>query len=123
MTDGSDHAAAPALVRAGGEIDLDTAPGVGRELARALAAHPEVVLDLSAVTFMDCAGLRVLLGARALADRNGARLALRGVGPPVARLLELTGLDDSLAPRPAARVPVVCAARPAAGPPGAGPDT
>ncbi|MFF4344380.1 STAS domain-containing protein [Kitasatospora sp. NPDC001540] len=90
----------PFLVRVRGEVDADTAPRTGRELARALAEHREVVLDLSEVTFMDCAGLRVLLAAGEQADRTGARLVLRGAGRPVTRLLELTGLDLAGLERP-----------------------
>ncbi|MFJ7243028.1 STAS domain-containing protein [Kitasatospora sp. NPDC098652] len=90
----------PFTVRVSGEIDLDSAPDLRRELSRALADHRQVVLDLSQVTFMDCSGLNVLMEARNQADRNGARLALRGITRPVARLLELTGLTAWPAPAP-----------------------
>lgn len=89
----------PFTVRPYGEIDLYTAPGLRHELTRALADHRTVVLDLSQVTFMDCSGLRVLLDARAQADRGGRCLVLHGIGRPVARLLELTGLSRRLVPR------------------------
>ncbi|WBP84546.1 STAS domain-containing protein [Kitasatospora cathayae] len=87
-------------MRAGGEIDLATAPRLRHRLAAALEAHREVVLDLSEVTFMDCSGLRVLVQARNQADQYGGRLVLRGVGRPVARLLKLTGLSRRLAASP-----------------------
>ncbi|MFJ2582051.1 STAS domain-containing protein [Kitasatospora aureofaciens] len=87
-------------VRVCGEIDLDSASDLRRELSRALADHRQVVLDLSQVTFMDCSGLNVLPEARNQADRNGARLALRGITRPVARLLKLTGPTTWLAPAP-----------------------
>ncbi|MFH9352183.1 STAS domain-containing protein [Kitasatospora sp. NPDC017646] len=90
--------ATPFVVTAHGEIDLDTAPHLRREISRALAEHQEVVLDLSEVTFMDCSGLGVLVRARNQADRSGRRLVLRGIGRPVTRLLELTGLGRRLAP-------------------------
>ncbi|MER6298952.1 STAS domain-containing protein [Kitasatospora sp. NPDC001539] len=96
----SDRGPAPHVVRAYGEIDLDTAPRLRRDLSRALAEHRDVVLDLSGVTFMDCSGLGVLVDARNQADRQGSRLLLRGVGRPVARLLKLTGLTGHLAPTP-----------------------
>ncbi|MFI8461996.1 STAS domain-containing protein [Kitasatospora sp. NPDC085464] len=86
----------PFVVRAGGEIDLDTAPTLRRALAAALASHREVVLDLSEVTFMDCAGLGALVQACDQADRRGRRLILRGAGRCVVRLLELTGLRRRL---------------------------
>ncbi|WP_051826647.1 STAS domain-containing protein [Kitasatospora aureofaciens] len=89
------------MVRAGGEIDLPTAPRLLHRLAVALEAHREVVLDLSEVTFMDCSGLGLLVqarnqAARHQADQCGGRLVRRGVGRPVARLLKLTGLSRRL---------------------------
>ncbi|MFD5613404.1 STAS domain-containing protein [Kitasatospora sp. NPDC127060] len=91
---------APFVVRASGDVDLAAAPRLRRDLAHALAAHHDVVLDLSEVEFMDCAGLGALVEALNQADRQGRRLALRGTGPRVARLLELTGLHRRLAARP-----------------------
>ncbi|MFD9124725.1 STAS domain-containing protein [Kitasatospora sp. NPDC059571] len=90
----------PFIVRANGEIDLDTAPALLRALAAALESHREVVIDLSEVTFMDCAGLGALVRARNQADRCGARLVLRGAGCCIVRLLRLTGLHRRLAPEP-----------------------
>ncbi|GAA2837034.1 hypothetical protein GCM10010441_71790 [Kitasatospora paracochleata] len=90
----------PIVVRANGEIDLDTATSLRRALAAALESHREVVLDLSEVTFMDCAGLGALVRARNQADRCGARLVLRGAGHRVVRLLKLTGLHRRLAVEP-----------------------
>ncbi|WP_152644812.1 STAS domain-containing protein [Kitasatospora griseola] len=90
----------PFVVRVNGEIDLDTAPALRRALAAALDAHREVVLDLSEVTFMDCAGLGAVVRARNQADRSGRRLILRGASGCVVRLLELTGLQRRLAVEP-----------------------
>ncbi|WP_329493589.1 STAS domain-containing protein [Kitasatospora herbaricolor] len=85
-----------AVVRAHGDIDLDTAPALHRRLEAALREHRDVVLDLSQVTFMDCAGLGVLVDARDQADRHGGHLVLRAVGPDVLRLLRITGLEGRL---------------------------
>ncbi|MFF2815310.1 STAS domain-containing protein [Kitasatospora cineracea] len=90
----------PFTVRVKGEIDLDTAPPLRCALATALDSHREVVLDLSEVTFMDCAGLGALVRARNQADRRGARLVLHGAEPHVVRLLKLTGLHRHLAVDP-----------------------
>ncbi|GAA2974147.1 hypothetical protein GCM10010519_06690 [Streptomyces lactacystinicus] len=90
----------PFVVRADGEIDLGTAPSLRRALTAALKSHREVVLDLSEVTFMDCAGLGVLVQAHNQADRCGGRLALRGAGRCVLRLLKLTGLNGRLIVEP-----------------------
>ncbi|MGW4379726.1 STAS domain-containing protein [Kitasatospora sp. NPDC004531] len=90
----------PFTVQVNGEIDLDTVPSLRRALAAAIDSHREVVLDLSEVTFMDCAGLGALVRARNQADRCGARLVLRGAGRRVVRLLELTGLHRCLTAEP-----------------------
>jgi len=75
------------VVRVAGGVDLAAAPGL-RELLEQACADPvrPVVVDLSGVTFMDCAGLGVLLEAAA---RAGDRLSLRGTPRPVAELLRL----------------------------------
>ncbi|MFI9115957.1 STAS domain-containing protein [Streptomyces venezuelae] len=76
-----------------GEIDASTASTLLRALTDALRAHPEgVALDLSAVTFCDCAGLRAFLAAR-YQHLDIGRLPLRVVAasPRMTRLLRLTG--------------------------------
>ena len=89
-----------AVIEARGEIDIDTAPRLNLELAAALKTHPEVVLDLSRVTFMDCSGLRVLDHARHLARQHKSQLVLRGANALVRRLLELTGMHRHLTVEP-----------------------
>lgn len=85
-----------------GEIDSATASELHRTLRLALLAHPAgVTLDLAAVTFCDCAGLRAVLTARHLhLDGGRHALALGPVSPRVARLLELTGTRALLGPEP-----------------------
>ena len=51
-----------------------------------------VEVDLSAVTFMDSAGLRALIIARTVPESG--RVVLIATSPPVARLLRVTGLAD-----------------------------
>ncbi|MFJ2932609.1 STAS domain-containing protein [Streptomyces sp. NPDC087219] len=92
-----------------GEIDSATAPHLRRSLLAALRAHPEgVTLDLAAVTFCDCAGLRAFRTARntTAAPRSrldGGRqrpplLTLGPVSPRVTRLLQLTGMNGLFSP-------------------------
>jgi anti-sigma B factor antagonist len=81
-----------------GEIDMATAPMLGRELTSAIeAGDGPVVLDLTEVTFFDSSGLRVAIVAhRDLGDR-GRRLAV--VCDPeghVRRTFALAGLADVL---------------------------
>lgn len=90
----------PFVLRACCEIDLDTVASLRRALTAALGAHREVVLDLSEVTFMNCAGLGAMVQARTQADRRGGHLVLRGTGRRVVRLGKLTGPHRRLVVEP-----------------------
>jgi anti-sigma B factor antagonist len=72
--------------------DIDVAGGPILEAA-ILDREPigAVVIDLVDVYFIDSSGLRSLLGASRRAHEHGATVVLRGVGPEVLRLLEITG--------------------------------
>ena len=75
------------VVAASGEIDLATKAALHSALAPLLADERALLLDLSQVTFIDCAGLRVLQAAH-LARR---RFAVVAPSVAVTRLLELSG--------------------------------
>jgi anti-sigma B factor antagonist len=83
------------VVRAVGEVDASTCSKLD-EMLFALDESRPALVDLSAVTFMDSSGLRVLLGHHQLRDDD--RLGLKIVNPsqPVRRLLEITGLEAEL---------------------------
>lgn len=88
-----------ATLRPRGEIDVATAPEVERH-ARALWSEgtEALVLDLSAVSFFDSSGLRLLIRLQALADeRAAASFALADCAPVVMRILELTHLSARFA--------------------------
>jgi anti-anti-sigma factor len=86
-----------ALVRAAGEWDLANAELLGELLdEHGRAGRRFVRLDVSAVTFLDCACLEVLVAAhrRLLAVRG--TLVLTGVPARLTRLLRAAGLDGVL---------------------------
>jgi anti-sigma B factor antagonist len=95
--DAGDPAALRAIVS--GEIDFASAPAMQ---ARVIAAcererSNSLILDLTAVEFMDSSGLRVLLHLqRELSEDRGA-LVLLGPTAEVYKILKLTGLDQHLA--------------------------
>ncbi|SDM33886.1 STAS domain-containing protein [Allokutzneria albata] len=87
------------VVTVAGEIDADTAPLLKSAVTRAIEDTPrgDRVLDLTAVTFLDSAGLAALVDATERAEER--REALRIVvdaNRPVIRPIEVTGLDDVL---------------------------
>jgi anti-anti-sigma factor len=67
----------PGLVIVEGELDLASVPDFERACKAARRRGGAVRLDLSQVTFLDCAGLRALLGSGAVVVR---------VSPAVRRL-------------------------------------
>jgi anti-anti-sigma factor len=80
-----------------GDVDVATAAEL-RETLLALigAGERRIVLDVSAVPFLDSTGLGVLMEAhRALRPHSG-ELALVGAGPALVRLLTLTNLSRAL---------------------------
>ena len=84
-----------AVVWVSGDVDVANSENL-LGLAATAMAEPhvdEVVLDLSGVTFMDSTGLGALIGLRNQADASDKRVALRGVTPPVSKILTLTQLD------------------------------
>ena len=82
------------LIAIAGEIHVSTAPRFSVLLDDAIGrGKTAVVLDLSAVDFIDSTGLSVLLNAlRRLGRVNGA-LSLVCTNPTVLRLFEITRLD------------------------------
>jgi anti-sigma B factor antagonist len=87
---------AVATVVVSGELDLATAP----ELSAAVAQHRDaqlLVLDLTAVTFIDSTGVRVLIETDRSCAGSSSRLAVLAGDGPVRRVLSLCGLDGQLA--------------------------
>ena len=69
-------------------------PGVAAALAAVSGQSPEVITaDLTATSFCDSAGVEALAGASQRAATAGAELRLAIGDSPVARILQLTGLD------------------------------
>ena len=96
-----------ATILVSGELDLATVP----LLSAAVAEHDDaglLVLDLTAVTFIDSTGVRVLIEADRACAGSGSRLVVLAVDGPVRRVLDLCELDGRLAvvtdhPSPAAQ--------------------
>ena len=86
-----------AIVTAGGEIDMETAVGLGRAVDEALSGSSTLVLDLTLVTFMDSTGLGVLIAARNRTRDVGGSVSL--VHPPdlVRKILAGTRLHEAFA--------------------------
>lgn len=88
-------------IAAVGEVDLATAADVETEL-QALweSGWMAVDIDLRQVSFMDSAGLHMMVRATRAAHRMGRTLTIVDGSDAVRRLLELTSMEDVLPIRP-----------------------
>jgi anti-anti-sigma factor len=91
------------VVLVSGDIDVATVPAI-RELLSTLDG--DVAIDCAAVTFLDSAGIGLLIGAHAARSEHGHRLTIRKLSPMSFNVLKITGLTDVLhieeSPTPAA---------------------
>jgi anti-sigma B factor antagonist len=86
-----------------GEFDMATAPSLHEELSRAAnSPTPAVVLDLSALTFMDFIALRAVIDFAGRARARGWQRRIISPPPRVAKLFDLTGPGKTLPLRSAA---------------------
>ncbi len=83
-----------AVVGVTGELDVSTAPRLrGRIVDIATDGATHVVLDLTAVEFIDSTGLGVIVGSLKRLRGLGGDLRLAGADRGVQRVFEMTGLD------------------------------
>ncbi|MGW0661467.1 STAS domain-containing protein [Streptodolium elevatio] len=80
-----------------GELDEAAADALRTEAAARIAeGRPDLVVDLSGVTFCDACGLSALIGIRRGALEAGGSLRLAAVPEDLDHLLTRTGLRDFL---------------------------
>lgn len=86
-----------ATVAVAGEIDLYTAASLEAEAMRALEPPvARLILDLARVGFCDSQGLAVLVRIDRQARAGGATLTIANPTRIVARVMQITGLDQVL---------------------------
>ena len=84
------------VVAAAGDLDIVTSPQLDASLTEARRASANVVLDLSAVDFMDTSSLAVIVGHWKKLTARGGTLALAGARYRYTKTLWITGLADRL---------------------------
>ena len=87
-----DRAQNQVMLGVSGELDLVGAPRLERACAALEDQHGRVLLDLSGLTFIDCAGLRAVLAACAGSPSGSVRVARSA--PALDRLIDLLDLRD-----------------------------
>ena len=91
-----EHQGRPVVVL-DGELDLATAPQLASvALALVEAGAPDVIIDAEKLTFCDSSGLTVFVQIANSLQATSGRLAVAGPSPIVRRVLELSGLVESI---------------------------
>jgi len=83
-----------AVVEASNEIDMHRSNEFQQELLRVLAEGPSrIVVDLSAVSYMDSSGVASLVKLLSRCSRQKVKLTLAGMTPRVRSIFEITKLE------------------------------
>jgi anti-sigma B factor antagonist len=77
-------------------IDVCNAARVAQQLTLAVSRGSAVIIDMSATTLCDCAGVRAVVRAYQRAAESGAELRLAAAAALVRRIFEVTGVDRLL---------------------------
>lgn len=87
--------AAELTVMLAGRLDTTTAPQLEEELKQSIDGVERLVLDFKALEYLSSAGLRVLLGAQKIMNKQG-EMIVRNVNETIAEIFEVTGFCDVL---------------------------
>ncbi len=78
-----------------GRLDTNSSPKLEAELRQSVDGVTELIFDFSEVEYISSAGLRVLLAAQKVMNRQGS-MKLIGVSDEVMEVFEITGFADML---------------------------
>lgn len=78
-----------------GRLDTTTAPQLETELKESIDGVEHLVLDFAALEYLSSAGLRVLLSAQKIMNKQGS-MVVRNVNETIAEIFEVTGFCDVL---------------------------
>ena len=79
-----------------GRLDTTTAPALEKELKASLDGVDELVFDMASLEYISSAGLRVLLSAQKIMNKQGTMKVLH-VNETIMEIFEVTGFSDILA--------------------------
>ena len=78
-----------------GRLDTTTAPQLEAELKQNVSGVEKLVLNFAALEYLSSAGLRVLLAAQKVMNKQG-EMIVRNVNETIAEIFEVTGFSDIL---------------------------
>ena len=82
-------------VQMAGRLDTQTAPQLETELKEGLNGVKELVFDLKEVEYISSAGLRVLLYAQKVMNKQGS-MVVKNASSEIKEIFEVTGFCDIL---------------------------
>ena len=83
------------MITLAGRLDTTTAPQLEAELKAGLDGVEQLVLDFEKLDYLSSAGLRVLLAAQKIMNKQGS-MVVRHVNETIAEIFEVTGFCDIL---------------------------
>ena len=78
-----------------GRLDTTTAPQLEAEFKQNIGGVEKLVLDFAALEYLSSAGLRVLLAAQKLMNKQG-EMIIKNVSETINEIFEVTGFIDIL---------------------------
>ncbi len=78
-----------------GRLDTTTAPQLEAELKRSIDGVTALVFDFSELEYLSSAGLRVLLAAQKVMNKQGS-MVIRHVNETIMEVFEITGFSEIL---------------------------
>ena len=82
-------------IKLAGRLDTTTAPQLEAELKQSTAGIKKLVFDFTALEYLSSAGLRILLSAQKVMNRQG-EMVVRNINETIAEIFEVTGFADIL---------------------------
>jgi anti-sigma B factor antagonist len=78
-----------------GRLDTTTAPQLEAEFKQSITGVEKLVLDFATLEYLSSAGLRVLLAAQKVMNKQG-EMIIRNVNETINEIFEVTGFVDIL---------------------------
>ena len=78
-----------------GRLDTTTAPQLEAEFKQSIAGVEKLVLDFASLEYLSSAGLRVLLAAQKVMNKQG-EMVIRNVNETINEIFDVTGFVDIL---------------------------
>ena len=82
-------------VKVSGRLDTTTAPELEDDLKASLEGIEDLTMDFSDLEYISSAGLRVLLSAQKIMNKQGS-MVVTGVNSTIMEIFEATGFSDIL---------------------------